>query len=118
MSRQPPCGTPSAYRRHRRRREVTDPACADARAWFRETFLRRRKGTRDQVSAHDQAVRDLWRNSAREKRAGIRHETPEFLRLNHLVNDLRRPLSPVQRSLPATQFRIDVAQDRERRRSR
>lgn len=77
-----------------------------------------RKGSRQDVAAHDQAVRDLWDNGQRERKAGIRDETPEYQRLNRRVSDLRAPLSPVQRSLPATQFRIDVAQDRERRRSR
>lgn len=77
-----------------------------------------RKGSTDDVAAHDRAVRDLRENGKRERKAGIRDETPEYRRLNRRVNDLRVPLSPLQRSLPATSFRVDLARDRERRRSR
>lgn len=77
-----------------------------------------RRGTREQVRAHDAAVRALWDNAARERKAGIRDETPEYQALNHRVNELRKPLSPSQRSATAFSLRRNVADLRGRRRSR
>lgn len=34
-----------------------------------------------------EADRKLNENGAREKKAGIRHETPEYLRLNRIANE-------------------------------
>jgi hypothetical protein len=72
-----------------------------------------RRGSADDVAAHDRAVRDLWANGERDRKAGIRDETPEYHRLNARVNELRGPLSPFQRTAAATQHRLDL---RDRRR--
>ena len=80
-----------------------------------------RRGTREQVQSHDEAARALRDNAERERKAGIRDETPEYQVLNRRVNELRRPLSPVQRSAAAVSLRSDLAdlrRGRGRRRSR
>jgi hypothetical protein len=75
--------------------------------------MRWRKASPEDVAAHDRAVRDLWANGERDRKAGIRDETPEYHRLNARVNELRGPLSPFQRTAAATQHRLDL---RDRRR--
>ena len=78
---------------------------------------RRRKAHAGKVAAHDRAVRELWANSDRERKAGIRDETPQYQRLNARVSQLRAPLSPIQRTAAATMHRLDRA-DRRQGRSR
>jgi hypothetical protein len=44
------------------------------------------------LAAFRRAEADLYENAAREAAAGIRHETPEFLRLNQAVIDAGKRL--------------------------
>jgi hypothetical protein len=84
-------------------------------------FPNLRKGTPEQVKAHDRAQRELNENSKRERKAGVRDETPEFVRLNHRVNEAAKPLSRFQQSRVARDERM-AAEDRraarEQRRTR
>jgi hypothetical protein len=69
-----------------------------------------RKASREQVRKHDEAVRSLWAVPLGDCRS-----TPRYAGLDRRVRELRQPLSPVQRSLPATRLRVDRAVARERR---
>lgn len=44
------------------------------------------------LAAYRRAEADLYENTAREVRAGITHETPEYLRLNQAVIDAEERL--------------------------
>ncbi|MFG3046259.1 hypothetical protein ACGFZR_15185 [Streptomyces sp. NPDC048241] len=46
----------------------------------------------EKVAAYQHAEADLNENAAREARAGIREETPEYLRLNQAVIDAGKQL--------------------------
>ena len=78
----------------------------------------RQRGTEADVAAHDRAVQGLRANARRDRRAGVRSETPAFQRLNARVNAARTRLSPVQRTHIATDLRIERARRRARGRSR
>jgi hypothetical protein len=60
--------------------------------WFPDL----RPATEAQTAAYRQAVYELHRNSVYESAAGIRQETPEYLRLNDRAAQAERPLSPIQ----------------------
>jgi hypothetical protein len=50
---------------------------------------------REAVRALDAAEDALWDNGKRERKAGVREETPEYLRLNDAVGDaLENPALP------------------------
>lgn len=61
-------------------------------------FPNRRKGSPEQVREFDKAQRELNDNSERERRAGVREETPRYLELNHEANVRARPLSRTQQT--------------------
>ena len=56
-----------------------------------------RRGTPEQCAAYREAVRDLHLDGLYQQRAGIREETPRYMRLNDRVCELEKPLSPFQR---------------------
>jgi hypothetical protein len=58
----------------------------------KETRAARRSATREDKEAFRRADRALQENGRREKKAGIRHETEEFLRLNREVDRLGRKI--------------------------
>jgi hypothetical protein len=55
-----------------------------------------KRATREQVRAYVKAHVALFRNSRYDEKAGIREETPLFLRLNYVAWGTGAPLSPVQ----------------------
>ena len=77
-----------------------------------------RKGSPEQVRAHDQAQRELNDYGKRAKKAGVRTETPEYRRLNHRVNEAAQPLSRFQASRIARDERIAAADRRAGRAAR
>jgi hypothetical protein len=79
--------------------------------WFPD----RRKGTPEQVRAYDAAFRALSENAEDEKHRGVRTETHTFLRLNHQVNELRKPLSGWQRGMTASFHRLNRQYSKENR---
>lgn len=82
--------------------------------WFPD----QRKGSREQVQAHDRAQRELNEYGKRARKAGVREETPEFRQLNRRVNEAAGPLSRFQQSRIARDERIAAAERRERRAAR
>jgi len=77
-----------------------------------------RQQRRENTGRLHEANKALWANSDREYAAGIRHETPEYHRLNDRVNDLWPQVPPWQRSVIAQDIREARAQLRRRCASR
>lgn len=55
--------------------------------------LRKTKSEREAVARMKAADKALNENGEREKRAGIRHETPEYLQLNKAANEAAAEVS-------------------------
>lgn len=58
----------------------------------KETRAARRGATREDKETFRRADAALQENARREKKAGIRHETPEYQRLTAVVDDLGRKI--------------------------
>jgi hypothetical protein len=58
----------------------------------KETRAARRSATKADKEAFRKADAALQENSHRERKAGIRHETDEYLRLNAVVDELGRKI--------------------------
>ena len=68
-------------------------------------FPGRKRGTREQVRACDQARRALQDYGERARKARVREETPEYHRLNSRVLETEQPLSSFQRAYAVSDLR-------------